>query len=72
MMFESGAIVMHIANASDVLMLSDPDGRARTKMWMFAALKTVESPIMFLNEIDRQRASDAGRTTVTLVAQHGL
>lgn len=51
-LFESGAIVLHIAERSDKLMPSGPEARARTKTWMFAALNTVEPPIMFLNALD--------------------
>jgi len=51
-MFESGAIVYHIAERSERLMAADPVGRAHTLTWMFAALNTVEPPIQFLNQID--------------------
>jgi glutathione S-transferase len=54
-LFESGAIVLHIAERSDALMPSDPAARARTKTWMFAALNTVEPPILFLTQIDMQK-----------------
>jgi glutathione S-transferase len=53
-LFESGAIVMEIAEQCDALMPMDPDARARTRTWMFAALNTVEPPIMMLNVIDLQ------------------
>jgi hypothetical protein len=36
-LFESGAIVLHIAETSETLMPSDANGRARTRAWMFAA-----------------------------------
>jgi len=52
--FESGAIVMHIAEQSEELMPADPRARARVKTWMFAALNSVEPPIMMLNFIDFQ------------------
>lgn len=51
-LFESGAIVLHIAERSPVLMPSDPAGRARTISWMFAALNTLEPPIQSLGELD--------------------
>jgi glutathione S-transferase len=51
-MFESGAIVLHIAERSDALMPSDPGARARVKTWMFAALNTVEPHVQNLAEID--------------------
>jgi len=47
--FESGAIVLHIAQSSEALMPLDPADRARTQTWMFAALNTVEPMISMLN-----------------------
>src|SRR6185312_11242884 len=41
-LFESGAIVLHIAEKSGVLLPSDPNGQARAKTWMFAALNSIE------------------------------
>ena len=58
-LFESGAIVMHIADQSGALMPSDPSDRARVKSWMFAALNTIEPPIMMINVIDMAPGSDA-------------
>jgi glutathione S-transferase len=51
-LFESGAIVLHIAERSEVLMPSDPHGRARTRTWVFAALNSIEPQIQGLVEID--------------------
>jgi glutathione S-transferase len=51
-LFESGAIVMHVAERSEALMPSEPGARARAKTWMFAALNTMEPPIQNLAEID--------------------
>jgi hypothetical protein len=50
--------VLHIAERCDKLMPSDPGAQARTKTWMFAALNTIEPPIMFLNQIDMQPAGE--------------
>ncbi|MFV0624013.1 glutathione S-transferase family protein [Sphingomonas sp. ac-8] len=44
-LFESGAIVLHIARTHAGLLPDDPSGRARAIEWMFAALNTVEPPI---------------------------
>ncbi|PZR88930.1 MAG: glutathione S-transferase [Stutzerimonas stutzeri] len=44
-LFESGAIVLHIAERHPGLLPSDPNARARAIMWMFAALNTLEPPI---------------------------
>ncbi len=45
-LFESGAIVLHIAGDHPLLMPADPAARARAVEWAFAALNTVEPPIM--------------------------
>jgi glutathione S-transferase len=47
-LFETGAIVFHIAERHAGLLPDDPDSRARAIMWMFAALNTVEPPILEL------------------------
>ena len=44
-LFESGSIVLHIAERHAGLLPGDPAGRARTVTWMFAALNTLEPPI---------------------------
>jgi glutathione S-transferase len=44
-LFESGAIVFHIAARHAGLLPDDADARARAITWMFAALNTVEPPI---------------------------
>jgi glutathione S-transferase len=45
-LFESGAIVFHIAERHTSLLPRDAKARARTITWMFAALNTVEPPIV--------------------------
>ncbi|MFB6447362.1 glutathione S-transferase family protein [Bradyrhizobium tunisiense] len=47
-LFESGAIVLHIAERHDGLLPRDANARARAIAWMFAALSTVEPPIVEL------------------------
>ncbi len=44
-LFESGAIVFHIAEQHPGLLPVNPQARARAISWMFAALNTVEPPI---------------------------
>lgn len=44
-LFESGAIVLHIAERHGRLLPDEANGRARAITWMFAALNTVEPPI---------------------------
>lgn len=55
-LFESGAIVLHIAQHHAGLLPDDDHARARAIGWMFAALNTVEPPIL-----DRQSAVLAER-----------
>src|SRR6478735_954815 len=45
-LFESGAIVLHIAEHHTGLLPADAKERARAIAWMFAALNTVEPPIL--------------------------
>ncbi|KJF68539.1 glutathione S-transferase family protein [Rhizobium nepotum] len=45
-LFESGAIVFHIAERHAGLLPGDANARARAITWMFAALSTVEPPIV--------------------------
>jgi glutathione S-transferase len=47
-LFETGAIVFHIAARHAGLLPDDPDARARAITWMFAALSTVEPLILEL------------------------
>lgn len=45
-LFETGAIVLHIAERHGGLLPIDHGGRARAIAWMFAAVGTVEPPII--------------------------
>jgi glutathione S-transferase len=45
-LFESGAIVFHIAQSHAGLLPDDANARARAITWMFAALSTMEPPIV--------------------------
>jgi glutathione S-transferase len=47
-LFETGAIVFHVAEHHEGLFPDDADARARAITWMFAALNTVEPPILEL------------------------
>ena len=51
-LFESGSIVFHIAEHHAGLLPNDANARARAITWMFAALSTVEPPI-----VDRSMAT---------------
>jgi glutathione S-transferase len=48
-LFESAAIVFHIAERHAGLLPDDANARARAIMWMFAAVNTVEPPILELS-----------------------
>jgi glutathione S-transferase len=41
-LFESGAIVLHIGERSETLLPADPSARARAIQWMFAAVNSME------------------------------
>ena len=47
-LFETGAIVFHIAERHAGLLPGEANARARAITWMFAALNTVEPPILEL------------------------
>lgn len=51
-LFESGAIVLHIAASSSALLPEDAVGRGRAQAWLIAALNSVEPPIQELAGID--------------------
>ncbi len=48
-LFESGAIIFHIASHHAGLLPEEPNARVRAITWMFAALNTVEPPILDLS-----------------------
>ena len=48
-LFETGAIVLHIAEHHAGLFPDDADARARAIAWMFAALNSVEPPVLELS-----------------------
>ena len=50
-LFESGAIVLHLAERHAGLLSDDANARARAIAWMFAALNTVEPPILDLQTV---------------------
>jgi glutathione S-transferase len=51
-LFESGAIVMHIGERSAALLPEDPNGRARARQWVVAALNSIEPFVMNVALID--------------------
>ena len=64
-LFESGAIVLHIAQGSPGLLPVDPHARARAIAWMFAALNTVE-PVFVERMIATAVEGDAPWTSARL------
>lgn len=58
-LFESGAIVLHIAEKSPVLMPQDPGAKARARAWVFAAINSIEQHIQNLTQIDLFNADKA-------------
>lgn len=59
-LFESGAIVLHLAERHPEagLLPTDPDARARALSWLFAAVNTVEPPIL---ELQNARFAEGDR-----------
>ena len=51
-MFESGAILLHIAEKDERLMRRDPQSRASTISWLFAAYNSIEPLFFELGNID--------------------
>jgi glutathione S-transferase len=47
-LFETGAIILHLAQHHAGLLPADPNARARAIAWMFAAVNTVEPPMIEL------------------------
>src|SRR5438067_3854890 len=52
LLFESGAIVLHIGRDCETLLPADPTARARATAWLIAALNSVEPYLMQLATID--------------------
>lgn len=73
-LFESGAIVLHIAERCEKLLPSDMKSAARAKAWMFAAINTVEPPVVFLNQLQQIGSAEAAALQKPVVdaVQHRL
>lgn len=56
-LFESGAIVLYIAERFPGLLPADANGQARAKTWMFAAVSSVE-PLIVQMEVSEYLESD--------------
>ncbi|HVU20237.1 MAG TPA: glutathione S-transferase, partial [Rhizomicrobium sp.] len=63
-LFETGSIVLHIAERYDGMFPKDADARARAITWMFAAVNTMEPPILDLQNaviLEREKPWNAER-----------
>ena len=58
-LFESGAIVLYVAEKAGTLLPRDPEGRARAAQWAFAAVNTVEPALAELFVIDTFSPAEA-------------
>jgi len=57
-LFESGAIVLHVAERSGVLLPKDPAARANSIQWLIAALNSVEPAVWNVFVIDNLYANE--------------
>jgi glutathione S-transferase len=57
-LFESGSIILHIAEHHPGLLPAEPNARARAITWMFAAVSTVEPPILDLVTVRIHEANE--------------
>ncbi|HTC43954.1 MAG TPA: glutathione S-transferase family protein [Steroidobacteraceae bacterium] len=75
-LFESGAIVLHIGERSEVLLPKDADARARATQWLIAALNSIEPCIMTLASIEffyiEEEWAKLRRPSALAFAQHRL
>ena len=65
-LFESGAIVLHLAEQSAALAPADPNGKARTRAWVFAALNSIEPSIDHLGDTEGEEAWAVARRPAAL------
>src|SRR3546814_3304138 len=57
-LFESGAIVLHIGERSETLLPKDPGASARAVQWLVAALNSIEPFVMNVAWIDLAYANE--------------
>jgi len=72
-LFETGAIVLHIAETRPGLLPEDAGARARAVSWIFAALNTVEPPILDLANarlLERDRPWSEARMPLVIDRVH--
>ncbi|HYG44763.1 MAG TPA: glutathione S-transferase family protein [Bordetella sp.] len=71
-LFESGAIVLEIAERNTALLPPDAPGRARARAWTLAALNTLEPPIMQLAMLDLFHADQPWAAPARPTAQQAV
>ena len=74
--FESGAIVLHIARRAGQLIPNDPAGELKAVQWLIAALNSVEPAVMeyavnAIFEADRPWSGDRGPVVHDIVSMDG-
>jgi glutathione S-transferase len=70
-LFESGAIVLHIAEAHGSLLPREATARAHAKAWLIAALNSVDPDVIALGDIDHFAANEAwAKTRRPQVVEH--
>jgi len=57
-LFESGAIVLHIGERSEVLLPKDPQARLRATQWVIAALNSIEPYVTNVSTLDFAYANE--------------
>ena len=67
-LFESGAIVLHIASKSEALAPNDEAGRARATSWVIAALNSIEPHAQYLLQLEDSDAPAANDRRVQVGA----
>ena len=75
-LFESGAIVLHIGTRCETLLPTDPGARARATQWLIAALNSIEPHLMNVAVLDLfyadQQWASLRRPSATEFARHRL
>ena len=66
-LFESGAIVLRIAERHSGLLPTHPEARSRAIMWMFAALNTIEPPIVDHDVVEYMEAGKSWQAARALL-----
>lgn len=68
-LFESGAIILHIAHGHPGLLPIDANACARAVTWIFAALNTVEPPIVELEQVQFLKLQKACRAELVPILE---